>query len=443
MIKRLLDRRGFLRLLLSAGASSAVTHFKGIANAGKEDESSENRLYLPLIMGSGNDSLTGKVIHIHAPTATNYNFNPEYYYGKTQAPGAMGVDQDVIDQMFDRGVTELVGVPLTSVSEAWSRLIPDYSAGKRIAVKVNFNNSGRDGCHSSTTKIDAIAQPINSVVRALKQIGVRDQDIIVYDAGKSFTQRVYDELTNQNIEIYDYPGCFGNRATWNNDDPNAIVDFSPPSGAIPSQRICDLLIEADYLINMPILKGHSDAGVTFSFKNHLGSIRNPWDLHEYIYMQHPVIEVYNALIELNSNSHIRNKTRIVIGDGIYGSWPHQLNPPQPWSTFGNHSPCSLFFATDPVAIDCVMHDILKAERGAMQPSNSNRYLELAADAGFGVFESGDPWQLPYGSGYEKIAYRRIELPSIPEPAIPESPSRTDPTRLPGRWRMPKRRSSNL
>lgn len=31
-------------------------------------------------------------------------------------------------------------------------------------------------------------------------------------------------------------------------------------------------------------------------------------------------------------------------------------------TFGNKPPNSLFFATDPVAIDCVMYDFLDAER---------------------------------------------------------------------------------
>jgi len=362
----------------------------------------------------------------------------------------MGVNQDVIDQMFDRGITELMGVPLTSVAEAWSRLIPDYSAGKKIAVKINLNNTSSAGCDSSTTAIDAIAQPINSVVRALKLIGVRDQDIIVYDAVRSFTQRLFDELTNQNIVIYDLPGCFGNRSTWNSDDPNAIVNFSPASGDIPPQRTCDVLVEADYLINIPILKAHSGAGVTLSFKNHQGTIRLPYDLHGHIFVHYPVTEAYNALVELNSNPQIRHKTRLIIGDGIYGSWRSQLSPPEPWSTFRNQSPCSLFFATDPVAIDCVMHDILKAERGAQQPSNSNRYLKLAADAGLGVFESGDPWQQPYGSGYEKITYRRIEmsstqalfvseLPPAQDLATFEAPSRTDPRRVPGRWKMPRRR----
>jgi hypothetical protein len=36
-----------------------------------------------------------------------------------------------------------------------------------------------------------------------------------------------------------------------------------------------------------------------------------------------------------------------------------------------------------------------------------RLIEVIA--GLGIFESGDPWQLPYGAGYSKISYKRIEL----------------------------------
>ena len=115
------------------------------------------------------------------------------------------------------------------------------------------------------------------------------------------------------------------------------------------------------------------------------------------------------LVDLNANPHIRDKTRLILGDGIYASRDRHDSAPAPWTTFGNQAPCSLFFASDPVSIDCVMHDLLKAERGAAQPAASNAYLRLAEQAGMGMFEAGDPWQMPAGSGYGKIDYRKIEM----------------------------------
>jgi hypothetical protein len=55
-----------------------------------------------------------------------------------------------------------------------------------------------------------------------------------------------------------------------------------------------------------------------------------------------------------------------------------------------------------------MHDLLKAERSAAQPATSNAYLRLAESAGLGIYETGNPWQLPYGNGYTKITYLRCD-----------------------------------
>ena len=187
------------------------------------------------------------------------------------------------------------------------------------------------------------------------------------------------------------------------------LEFHPPSGSIETTRLNDLLVNASYLINMPIIKGHSIAGVTLGFKNHFGSTNGPDHMHNYVSTSYAQLESYDALVDLNSNPHIRDKTVLTIGDGIYGSRGVQNSNPARWTIFANQTPCSLFLSRDPVALDCVMHDLLKAERGASQPDNSNTYLRLASQAGLGVFEHGDPLQMPYGSGYSKILYQRIEM----------------------------------
>ena len=42
-------------------------------------------------------------------------------------------------------------------------------------------------------------------------------------------------------------------------------------------------------------------------------------------------------------------------------------------------------------------------------AGSNNYLRLAAEAGIGVFEASDPWQEPFGDGYENIDYTRVDM----------------------------------
>jgi uncharacterized protein (DUF362 family) len=319
----------------------------------------------------------------------------------------VGVSQAVVDAMVDRGVTSLLGLQSSDVTEAWRRLTPDYVPGDTIAIKINLNNAS--SCGSTVASIDAIAQPVNAVVRGLKLRGVRDQDIMVYDAIRSFPTRLYNELANHSILLYDDRGCRSHTATFNSSDANASVQFHPPSGSVQTVRINDMLIQSRYLINMPIMKGHPIAGVTLGFKNHFGSTNNPSGMHTYVDTDYAHINQYDALVDLNANPHIRDKTVLVLGDGIYGSRQYQDTPPERWSTFGNASPCSLFFATDPVAIDCVMHDLLKAERGSSQPATSNAYLRLAESSGLGFYDAGNPWQTPYGSGYTKINYLRYDM----------------------------------
>jgi len=153
---------------------------------------------------------------------------------------------------------------------------------------------------------------------------------------------------------------------------------------------------------MPIVKDHYYAGVTLTFKNHFGTIdavvrAGDDNLHH---------DITSALLDIYLNPHIRDKTVLVVGDGLYGALENTNTMPSRWSTFGNDAPNSLFFAVDPVAIDCVMLDILDAE-----PVNHPRwvlpdaYLELAAAAGLGIFERGDLG----GSGYNQIDYLKIEL----------------------------------
>ncbi len=92
-----------------------------------------------------------------------------------------------------------------------------------------------------------------------------------------------------------------------------------------------------------------------------------------------------------------------IGDGLFGDKINNLSVPQRWHTFGNAAPSSLFFSRDPVAIDCVMANFLRAE--SSETPSADDYLHLTAEARLGVYERGDP----LGSGYSRIVYERVNL----------------------------------
>jgi hypothetical protein len=301
--------------------------------------------------------------------------------------------------MVDQGLMALTGA--VTVANAWGDLIPDYQTGRAIAIKVNFNNSS--SCDDNDTQIDGLIQPVNALVRGMKQAGVAETDIWVYDASRRLPDRFVNGNSYPGVRFFD-PAC-RTPVTQSSGDPSAYITFNPPTGVPipPATRIPDLLLDAAYLINMPIMKPHGIAGVTLTFKNHFGSITAPWNLHPYIGTSGANYRTdYNPLVDIYKNPNIGPKTILVVGDALFAAKGFDVAPAV-WSTFGNETPQSLFFATDSVAIDCVMCDFLDTEVGL--PESADDYLVLAAAAGLGIYERGDPWQ----SGYGEIDYLKIEI----------------------------------
>ncbi|MBN1657059.1 MAG: DUF362 domain-containing protein [Anaerolineae bacterium] len=338
-----------------------------------------------------NPPSSARVVHVHNPNATSWNGQTNFWDY---------VSQSTVDDMVDQGIMVLTGTQ--SLSAAWQAILPNYQPGQGIAIKVNLNNAPQ--CTDTDAQIDALMEPVNAVVRGLLSIDVQENDIWVYEAKRAIPYRFSNASQYSNIRFFGKVACGYEYATFASGDPNAVVIYSPPAGVPlpPTTRITDVLIGATYLINVPIMKTHPGPGVTLSFKNHLGTIDAPAGLHPYISLAREYFRTdYNPMVDLYKNPHIRSKTILTIGDGLFAAKDRNTDPPAVWQTFGNDVPNSLFFSTDPVAIDCVMCDFLTAETGVVPEAAA--YLEVAHSAGLGVFERGDPW----GSGYDLIEFVQV------------------------------------
>jgi hypothetical protein len=324
------------------------------------------------------------VIHIHNPQATTWNGQQKFWEF---------VNQDAVNAMVERGLTILTGA--SSLADAWRKLLPNYQPGEGIAIKVNTTNGGNGN-------VDAVIQTTNAIVRGLIQRGVQPADVWVSDPRQVLSPQFVGGNLNPGVQFFDpsTPDKVGFTST----DPNAVIASATPSDipTFPQVKISDVLVQAKYIIDVPMLKGHiTGAGVTLGFKNHLGSTDNPSAFHPYIFPSGSYFRTdYSPLVDLNANPHIRNKTIVTIGEGLFaGSDWNSL--PLPMATFGNKTPNSLFFGTDPVAVDSVMYDIVNAEWQV--PAGADNYLRLASLRGMGVYERRD------ASGYKQIDYQQIEM----------------------------------
>jgi uncharacterized protein (DUF362 family) len=332
----------------------------------------------------------GRVVQVRDPDATYWDYATGWYGDY--------VDQDRVDAMVTAGLLELTGE--NTIVGAWSRLIPDFEPGKKLAIKVNFNNAGPD---PPDNDIDALIHPVNALLDGLLAFGFEPSDICVYDVTHAYHN---GEMPQRFIDGCEYPGVefvkyVGNPEAFSD---TAVVHFDPPSGSISDRPLARCLVDADYLISMPILKRHDYAGVTLSFKNHFGTIDNCLLVHDHVFIQVPGYDPsYNGLIDLYLNHHVGGKTVLVLCDGLYGNYQHLWGVPPPWPQFGNDAPSTIVLGADPVAVDCVCHDILYRE-GTIN-DRSDDYLVLAGNLGLGVFEhESAPGE------YSLIDFRYLEPP---------------------------------
>ncbi len=327
--------------------------------------------------------------------------------------------------MVQSGLQRLTGA--TSWDDIWgtlfSRVQPGgYSPGQKIAIKVNLNNN-QATCEKYNNLIDALPHPICGLIEGMTAAGVQPGDIIIYDSIRAIPSYLRTGITQSypGVQFVGTGGCTGTTAPGYGKDPSLTVYFNDSSHYLQTRQLANVLYDATYVIGMPILKRHSGDGaipVTLSFKNHFGSLDRisgaGYDnLHEYVSTGGSRYSaLYNPLPDIYLNSNISGKTILTVGDGLFGAHGVAYNAATSWSVFGGPAN-SLFFATDPVAVDCVMVDFIVAQ-GLVTKSHAYDYLFYAEQMNLGVCEGtranpgGKPLQLPYGSGYTDIEYIRLD-----------------------------------
>jgi hypothetical protein len=217
---------------------------------------------------------------------------------------------DALRQMLDAGITHLTGI--NDANQAWAAL---FSPNERIAIKVNTILSS-----SYWTPVPLVM----AVTQSLQDAGVPAEQIVIYDRDPS-------ELGNAGFKINrDGPGVRCASST-------RYVKGYKLVGIDAS--LSDVLLSCDALINMPILKSHGNAGMTFSMKNHYGTFQRPTEFY------HSGKGIQQGIAELNAWPDIKNRTRLIVGSLLNfvgaSSWD--------WS---NALPGdSLLFSFDPVAAD--------------------------------------------------------------------------------------------
>lgn len=275
------------------------------------------------------------------------------------------LDQAVVRDMVNQGVLAFTGS--ATLREAWRRVIPD--PGKRVAIKVNCQIQG------VYTK-SKVVQPI---IEGLLLAGVPADNILIYDmTDTAFELAGFRRNLGGGVKVGTVSDFGGYARFLNHRLANLLTGGHDLSGV---NLLCRMVAapggrwDCDYLINVPVLKALDGyCGVTLSMKNHYGSIGNPGEHHEDIMTHIPLV---------NSLPQIRNKTRLVVLDAIYGQYR--------WTNGRNQQHVDrvnkVLVSDDPVAMDSVgwgMIEALRKEHGLGPVSPAPDYIGRGAALGLGV-----------------------------------------------------------
>lgn len=365
------------------------------------------------------DSGSGRVIHVHHGRAVTWS-------------GSSGLYRDFVDlgavrQMLDVAVRALKG---GSYDEAWQQVFPlSNPESRRLSIKLSLNNA-LDPDDGAGNDIDAIPEPAIAVIDGFVRAGGSAANVNVYDATNTAPQRHLATWLRARITAH-HPAVRFNQA-WpgipSGCGPATCVRWSPAhTSPPPDTRFSDAVLSADYVVNIPIVKRHGQAGVSLGFKNHFGSIDRCDRLHSWVFADTPSASVLADIMASPSSVGdptvvpLFQKTVLTVGDLLLGQPCRNFDAtPRPWTLFGGEWPASLIVSDDVVAADCVMIDLLQAEPatdGGCGPihSWSRRHLQFAASAGCGVFDSVtlpvgqrfDPARMTYAA----IDYHHLDLQS--------------------------------
>lgn len=310
-------------------------------------------------------------------------------------------DRGIVRKMMDRGMIDLVGS--TDAVEAWRSM---FSPGDRVGIKVV-----PVGQPLSISSHEVVLETIEG----LRSAGVRLRDILIFE-------RYKDDFMTCNYQSTAPDGVYWECSSVTYDDDQLELDGQLPrdpkkshSGkeshvagydrdvylelpyCTPTADSTDdrryrshvskiITQKVDKFISIPVLKDHRSAGVTLSLKNlSHGSVNNVARSHiGHTYKthdSHTLNQCGTFIPQAVSLQPIREKAVLQILDGLVGTYE---GGPGNWnSTFATWEYNSLFFATDPVALDHVGWSIIDAKRAAL---GLPRVAEMGTDAFAGLKE---------------------------------------------------------
>lgn len=337
-------------------------------------------------IGEAKGIFPGRVVWVHHPDATNENCTNSSHSDAYWL--SSNTDQEIVDQMFSEALKSVTGKE--SDAEAWDAVFKyfnsnhgkgeaGYSDSETIFIKINavtaWSGAAPTGEMPASRAIeyDTTPQTIMTMLRQLvNNAGVPEGNIYIGDPMADIWNHLYEyfhtEFPNINYcSKRTIPGRY--KITASNEVGITYSDHGTVMDQVTTHKFFKEMMNADYLLNIPAMKGHRWGGVTFFAKNHFGSntTDGSWQLHKGLMNPDDAgmrygYHLYRVFVDLMGSKYLGGKTLLYFMDGLWStSYEHQKPQKFRSAPFNNDWCSSILLSLDPVAVESVCLDILQKE----------------------------------------------------------------------------------
>jgi Domain of unknown function (DUF362) len=337
-------------------------------------------------LGTARGVFPGRVVWVHDTLVAKWDGINGYWWDDKYT------SQTEANKMLINSLTSLTGE--SQEEKAWDKLFryfnntklnidKGFSKSEKIAIKINENNTN---AHADNNNINASPQLVYSLLRSLiLSAKIPQKNITVFDASRFITDNIFNKCHNEFPDVIFVDNVGGDGRIKSEYVENAIP-YSVDNGKL-ARGLAKCVIDANYVINMALLKGHVGQGVTLCAKNYYGTTNIDKDYrknyHDNFGQDKDGKPKYMTFVDYLGHKDLGEKTMLFLIDGIYGAKEVNGIPTPKWKMdpFNNNWPGSLFVSQDGVAIDAVGLDFLSSEfPGMIDISYADSYLVEAAMA---------------------------------------------------------------
>ena len=310
----------------------------------------------------------GRVIWVFDPKVATWDGTNKYWWDEksTSQTEATKMLENILKSLTGK-VTEAMAwdALFKNFNKEKKKITSGYTINQKIAVKINQNNTLS---HADTTGLNGSPQLIYALIASLtKEAGVPQKNITIFDASRFIGDNIFNKCHKDFPEVIFVDNQGGEGRVKSTYVEKAIL-YSVDNGKLAT-GLASCAVEADYLINIALLKGHGGQGVTLCGKNFYGatSIDHNWrkNAHDNFEQDRQGKDKYMTFTDFLGHKDLGGKTILFMIDGFYGA-RSQDGPPlikDKWrmAPFNNRWCSSLFASQDGVAVDAVGIDFLRAE----------------------------------------------------------------------------------